>query len=287
MITIKLLGPGDAHVLRRVAAGVFDNPVDAGLASEFLNDPRHHLIVAMGQDGEVVGMASAVHYVHPDKRAQLFINEVGMSPAHERQGTATLLVSALLARGRELGCTEAWVATDPDNHAAHGLYEKAGGLRATLPSILFTFPLPDESTRDSGNAVTEFTTTRIAESEAEVAPDGSEVRPLLGLRGGAMAVFELAPGQTSTAVKHRTVEEIWLFVEGRGEMWRQQEGREEIVPVEPGVCLTIPVGTHFQFRCTGNETLRAVGVTMPPWPSEAEAANVEGKWTSALGTRAS
>ena len=61
-------------------------------------------------------------------------------------------------------------------------------------------------------------------------------------------------------------------------MWRKQSDREEIVPVEPGVCLTIPLGTHFQFRSFGYEALAAVGVTMPPWPGEGEAIGVAGKW---------
>jgi mannose-6-phosphate isomerase-like protein (cupin superfamily) len=95
-----------------------------------------------------------------------------------------------------------------------------------------------------------------------------------------MAHFELAPGRTSKAVTHRTVEEIWFFLSGRGEMWRKQEEQEEIVPVEPGVCLTIPLGTHFQFRSFGDEALAAVGITMPPWPGEGEAMVVQGKWES-------
>jgi len=126
----------------------------------------------------------------------------------------------------------------------------------------------------------QFATARIADARREVAPDGSDARPLLGLRGGTMALFELAPGQTSIAMSHETVEEIWLFLAGRGEMWRRQEGREETVPVEPGVCITIPKGTHFQFRALGDAALSAVGVTMPPWPGEAEATRVEGKWPS-------
>lgn len=93
-----------------------------------------------------------------------------------------------------------------------------------------------------------------------------------------MAHFELGPGETSTAVTHRTVEEIWLFLSGRGEMWRRQQEYEEIVSVEPGVCITIPLGTHFQFRSFGYEPLGAVGVTMPPWPGEHEATEVPGKW---------
>jgi mannose-6-phosphate isomerase-like protein (cupin superfamily) len=129
-----------------------------------------------------------------------------------------------------------------------------------------------------------FRTLRLPAARDTVAPDGSDVRLLLGLKGGGMAHFELAPRQTSTAVTHRTVEEIWLFLSGRGEMWRRQGEREEIVRVERGVCVTIPLGTHFQFRCTGPEPLAAVCVTMPPWPGEGEAALVRGKWQPTSGS---
>lgn len=112
-----------------------------------------------------------------------------------------------------------------------------------------------------------------------VAPDGSDVRVLLQLAGGSMAHFELAPGQTSTAVTHRSVEEIWFVLSGRGEMWRRQGEREAIVTLEVGVCLTIPHGTHFQFRALGEAPLAAVGVTMPPWPGAGEAIVVTGPWT--------
>lgn len=123
-----------------------------------------------------------------------------------------------------------------------------------------------------------FETISLAAAPTSVAPDGSDVRVLLGLKSGGMAHFELAAGETSTAVTHRSVEEIWVFVSGRGEMWRRQGSREEIVTVEPGVCVTIPLGTHFQFRSLGPQALGAVAVTMPPWPGPDEAKVVSGKW---------
>lgn len=128
--------------------------------------------------------------------------------------------------------------------------------------------------------MTNFSTKRLPVARDAVAPDGSDVRVLLQLKGGGMAHFELGPGKISRAVAHRTVEEIWFFLSGRGEMWRKLEDREEVVPVEPGVCLTIPCGTHFQFRSFGYEPLAAIGVTMPPWPGEGEAYEVVGKWDS-------
>jgi mannose-6-phosphate isomerase-like protein (cupin superfamily) len=111
-----------------------------------------------------------------------------------------------------------------------------------------------------------------------LAPDGSNVRVLLSLKGGSMAHFELAAGQISRAIAHRTVEEIWYFLEGLGVMWRKLDGREETVRVEPGVCLTIPCGTHFQFRSVGDGPLKAVAITMPPWPGKNEAYAVDGIW---------
>jgi mannose-6-phosphate isomerase-like protein (cupin superfamily) len=116
------------------------------------------------------------------------------------------------------------------------------------------------------------------------APDGSDVRILLATQSGSCAHFELAGGQTSTAVVHRTVEEIWFFLEGRGQMWLASgDGDGEVVDVMPGDCLTIPVGTRFQVRAHGTAPLAAVGVTMPPWPGEDEAVVVEGRWTPTVG----
>ncbi len=130
--------------------------------------------------------------------------------------------------------------------------------------------------------MTDFQTKRLPRTPDAVAPDGSDVRVLLGLTMGSFAYFELSPGQTSIPIAHRSVEEIWFFLTGRGEMWRKQGAREEVVPVEPGVCITIPLGTHFQFRSFGHEALGAVGITMPPWPGEGEGYEVEGIWPPTL-----
>ena len=126
--------------------------------------------------------------------------------------------------------------------------------------------------------MTAFATKHLPMARDAVAPDGSDVRLLSGLEGGGLAHFELAPGKTTVAVSHRTVEEIWFFLSGRGEMWRQQDDRSETVDVYAGVSLTIPLGTCFQFRSFGHEPLAAIGVTMPPWPGDSEAVVVAGPW---------
>jgi ribosomal protein S18 acetylase RimI-like enzyme len=139
-VEIRMLGPKDADVLTRVAPGVFDQDVDPGLSAEFLRDPRHHIAVALEGD-TVVGFASGVHYVHPDKPAELWVNEVGVAPTHQRRGLGQQLLRALFAHGRELGCREAWVLTSPANGAAVRLYESAGGSDMADPPVMFTFRL--------------------------------------------------------------------------------------------------------------------------------------------------
>ena len=125
----------------------------------------------------------------------------------------------------------------------------------------------------------DFETKRISSAPDTIAPDGSEVRVLCGLTRGGLAVFSLPPKATSKAVAHRTVEEIWYFLSGYGRMWRLLGDNDEIIDVGPGISITIPTGTYFQFRCDGLEPLTAIGTTMPPWPGENEAYLVEGQWT--------
>ena len=123
-----------------------------------------------------------------------------------------------------------------------------------------------------------FATKLIAGAPDAIAPDGSEVRLLGASARGSMAAFRLAPGCVSKAVAHRTVEEIWYFIAGRGRMWRRLGTAEEVTELARGVAITIPTGVHFQFRCDGSEPLEAVAVTMPPWPGADEAYPVAGKW---------
>lgn len=121
-----------------------------------------------------------------------------------------------------------------------------------------------------------FETMTLPAEPTLVATDGSDVRVLLHVGAGGMANFQLAPGLTSTPVRHRTVEEIWYVVAGRGQMWRSQDGREEIVELVPGTCLTILLGTSFQFRAGDTTALEVIGATMPPWPGDDEAVPTEG-----------
>ena len=139
-VAVRVLGRDELSVLDAVAADVFDGPVDRRWAAEFLADPRHHLAVAVA-GGVVVGMASAVHYVHPDKPPELWVNEVGVAPPHQGRGVGRRLLRALFARGREVGCTNAWVGTEFGNAAARRLYRAVGGVEDAEPFLLVSFAL--------------------------------------------------------------------------------------------------------------------------------------------------
>ena len=128
--------------------------------------------------------------------------------------------------------------------------------------------------------MSEFETKTLPGEPTVLAPDGSEVRILLGLPRGGMAQFRLAPAQVARAVSHRTVEDIWYVTEGRGRIWRRAGGREEVTELYPGLCLTIPLGTHFQFRAEADSALAVIGVTMPPWPGPDESFEVDGPWAA-------
>ena len=137
---IRLLAAADSALLDRIAPDVFDEPLQPALVAEFLADDRHHLVVAI-DDGVVIGFASAVHYVHPDKPAELWINEVGVTPEHHRRGVGKAIIAALLEHGRRLGCGEAWVLTERQNEAAMRLYASTGGTEAPPETVMFNYEL--------------------------------------------------------------------------------------------------------------------------------------------------
>lgn len=123
-----------------------------------------------------------------------------------------------------------------------------------------------------------YETRDLTAAPVTLAPDGSEIREGPRLKGGSFAHCTLPAGQVSRPVAHRTVEEIWYCVAGAGEVWRRQGEHAEVITFLPGVSLTIPLGTSFQFRATDSQPLEFVIVTMPAWPGAGEAYEVTGRW---------
>ena len=126
-IAYRRLGPQDAAVLDRVAEEVFDEPIRPDRLRAYLADPATLMLLAL--DGDlVVGQCAGVIHRHPDKPTELYVDELGVSPAWQRQGIGAELMRRILDEGRARGCEEAWLGTEPDNVAANALY---AGLRGS------------------------------------------------------------------------------------------------------------------------------------------------------------
>jgi len=121
-------------------------------------------------------------------------------------------------------------------------------------------------------------TRQLPEAPDARSPAGAEIRYLVGGTTGNMIHSTVPPGQVNRATVHATVSEFWHVLSGRGEIWRRDASGEEVADLTPGVSIDIPVGTAFQYRCIGAEALRFICISMPPWPGDAEATQVEGPW---------
>ena len=110
-------------------------------------------------------------------------------------------------------------------------------------------------------------------------PAGAEIRHLIDGETGNMIHATVPPGQVNRAEVHATVSEFWHILSGEGQIWRRDAGREETTELRAGISIDIPVGTAFQYRCTGTEPLTFLCITMPRWPGHQEATMIDGPWT--------
>jgi len=143
-VDIQFVTLANAHVLDRVDDDVFDHAVQPAFVQTFLANPANLLVVAL-VDGDVIGMTSGVTYAHPDKPLQLFIVEVGVSSRFHRRGIARRLIEAMLERGKELGCREAWTATEVDNAPARALYGALGGKEDADLAVVYVYDLQEKA----------------------------------------------------------------------------------------------------------------------------------------------
>jgi ribosomal protein S18 acetylase RimI-like enzyme len=135
-VTVRRLGPGDEHVLERLAEQ--GPPARAG---ELLADERTLLLAAFeGDDSEPVGVVLAYELLrrHGDP-SRLFVYEVGVAPTARRRGVATELLRELARIARERGIRHGFVLTNEANEAAMELYQSLGGVRPNPDDVLFDF----------------------------------------------------------------------------------------------------------------------------------------------------
>ena len=129
----------DLQLLVDIGDELFDYPVKESLASEFLHDPRHLMMLAI-EGPKPIGMASGLVYVHPDKEPSLFIDEVGVVDTKQGDGVGTELVKQLVdVAFKKYGCLEAWVLTDKSNVGAQKAYKRAGGEEHQSALMMFEY----------------------------------------------------------------------------------------------------------------------------------------------------
>lgn len=141
-IAILRLGGDSAGLLSEVADDVFDHDIDPARLAAYLAEPGHLMTIAVA-DGRVIGQCQAAIHRHVDKPTELYIDNLGVAEAFKRRGVASRLVQAMFAWGLELGCEEAWVATEPDNAEGRGFYEAGGA--APTPIMMYEYELSSEA----------------------------------------------------------------------------------------------------------------------------------------------
>jgi ribosomal protein S18 acetylase RimI-like enzyme len=137
-LEIRRLSSADLSTLNRIAQDVFDAPINPDHMRRYLDTPGHIMMIAI-IDGLVVGQCAAVIQHHPDKPKDMYIDELGVSPAYQRHGIARRLMSEMLDLGKALHCAQCWVTTHSDNAPARGLYQTLGARAES--TVLYAFDL--------------------------------------------------------------------------------------------------------------------------------------------------
>lgn len=113
-------------------------------------------------------------------------------------------------------------------------------------------------------------------------PAGADIRFIMDGPTGNMIHSTVPPKQINRATIHATVSEFWHVLEGEGQIWRKAGAIEKVTALMPGTSIDIPVGTAFQYRCTGPTALKFICISMPPWPGDTEATHLTGPWMPTL-----
>jgi mannose-6-phosphate isomerase-like protein (cupin superfamily) len=125
----------------------------------------------------------------------------------------------------------------------------------------------------------DVTTRTVGTAERGRSPLGAHIRYLIDGPHGNTIHSTVPPGMVGRACRFRTIDEYWFVLSGEGEIWRKPvDGRESVTRLVPGVSFDIPLGTAFQYRCTGEVPLVCIVTALPPWPGDDEAVIVDGPW---------
>jgi len=119
------IDPHNTHLLEDVDTDLFDEAVVRERLDRLAEQTNSLLLLAFVK-GTVVGQLLAHIHHHPDKPTELYVDDLAVANAFRRQGAATRLLERAVAIGKDRGCEELWVATEPDNEPARLLYASLG-----------------------------------------------------------------------------------------------------------------------------------------------------------------
>jgi aminoglycoside 6'-N-acetyltransferase I len=118
---IKRVCADHKDLFAKVAKDVFDAPIQADRLDAYLALPGHIMYVAIIDD-MIIGQVRAIIHKHPDGPADLYVDNLGVTPEHQREGVATELMNEIIRHGWADGCEAMWVATETENDDAVGFY---------------------------------------------------------------------------------------------------------------------------------------------------------------------
>jgi aminoglycoside 6'-N-acetyltransferase I len=121
MVNLTQITAANTHLLTRTAPDVFDEAIDPARLAAFVAADGHFMAVAMDGDVAIAQIRAMVQH-QPDAPPVLYIDNLAVTDAYQSRGIGRSLVQSALAWGADMGCDEAWVATELDNHPALALY---------------------------------------------------------------------------------------------------------------------------------------------------------------------
>ena len=130
MIEITRLDETNLDLLDGADPEIFDEDVKLPLVKEVVKDRGHIMLLAV-KEGSVIGQILGNVHKHVDKHTELYIDDLAVSDNCLRQGVASLLVRKVMEIGKQQGCKQVWIATEPNNEPANKLYESLGLNKST------------------------------------------------------------------------------------------------------------------------------------------------------------
>ncbi len=114
----------------------------------------------------------------------------------------------------------------------------------------------------------DWMTKKLGEECDYISPSGtSEIRLLPSFEQGEIVHATALPDKPSIAATLTGVGEFFHILEGKGELWRATGSFEDVVPLRPGRCVSVPPGIESQYRADGGP-MRFLVTTVPRWQRE-------------------